>query len=436
MEADPSTPRPTGDTGVAQGRDRGQAGAEAGVAGRAVRDRRTGCGEPLRRPRRRRARSGRARRRRPASPAVRRTRSACSRSATGRRRPRRASRPGGCAAARRASRASAAASRIRSSVTENGEHGATPIRSIEPGDGSWCSSRARSVPASAASVVSTTESGGSPPRLCPRSIDPRVGWNRRPTSRAAATVGAEHVAAVAREHVVVVAGAGAAGAREPAEPGRGGGADHVLVEPLPDRVERGEPAEQVVLLGQPAGRPLVEVVVGVDQAGGGETAAAVDDLVRRPRPTSGPAGPGPTAAIRAPSTTMCPSAYSVPGLVDRGDRAALDHRASSRSRPRATRPAAPRRGSSRSRCSGRGSRPAPRGCRRRPGRRSRWSRSCTATTSPGVQNPHCTAPASTKACCTGCSRSPSASPSTVTHRRGPRPGRRRPGTRRPRTPSR
>ena len=36
-------------------------------------------------------------------------------------------------------------------------------------------------------MSSTTESGGSPPWLCPRSIEPRVGWNRSPTVRAAST---------------------------------------------------------------------------------------------------------------------------------------------------------------------------------------------------------------------------------------------------------
>jgi hypothetical protein len=44
---------------------------------------------------------------------------------------------------------------------------------------------------------------------------------------------------------------------------------------------------------------------------------------------------------------------------------------------------------------------------------TRASRSCAATTRPGVQKPHWTAPHSTNASCTGCSRSPSASPSTV-----------------------
>ena len=79
------------------------------------------------------------------------------------------------------------------------------------------------------------------------------------------------------------------------------------------------------------------------------------------------------------------------------------------SAPRAAR----RRRSSRSRCSGRGCPRAPRGSRRRTGRACARSRSAVATTRPGVQKPHCTAPASTNACCTGCSASPSASPSTV-----------------------
>ena len=51
-----------------------------------------------------------------------------------------------------------------------------------------------------------------------------------------------------------------------------------------------------------------------------------------------------------------------------------------------------RRRSSRSRCSGRGCPRAPRGSRRRSGRALRASRSTVATTRPGVQKPHCTAP--------------------------------------------
>jgi hypothetical protein len=73
-------------------------------------------------------------------------------------------------------------------VTENGEHGASATRTIEPGDGSWNRSTASWLAARIASSDSTTESGGSPPWDWPRSIEPRVGWNRRPIRPAAETV--------------------------------------------------------------------------------------------------------------------------------------------------------------------------------------------------------------------------------------------------------
>jgi hypothetical protein len=80
--------------------------------------------------------------------------------------------------------ARSALSRINRSVTLNGEHGAIAIRTIEPIEGSWNRSTASSEAASASSVVSTTESGGSPPSRSPRSMEPRQGWKRTPSSRA------------------------------------------------------------------------------------------------------------------------------------------------------------------------------------------------------------------------------------------------------------
>ena len=74
---------------------------------------------------------------------------------------------------------------MRSAVTENGEQGASAIRTIASKDGSCQSSTAAALAARMSSIDSTTESGGSPPLLCPRSIDPRAGWNRSPTSAAA-----------------------------------------------------------------------------------------------------------------------------------------------------------------------------------------------------------------------------------------------------------
>ena len=67
-----------------------------------------------------------------------------------------------------------------------------------------------------------------------------------------------------------------------------------------------------------------------------------------------------------------------------------------------------------SRCSGRGSPTAPRGSRRRSARGAAPAGRPPRRRGPGVQKPHCTAPASTNASWTRCSRSPSARPSTVT----------------------
>ena len=79
------------------------------------------------------------------------------------------------------------------------------------------------------------------------------------------------------------------------------------------------------------------------------------------------------------------------------------------------RPAGRRRRSSGSRCSGRGCPRAPRGSRRRSGSALRSSRSAVATTRPGVQKPHWTAPAlDERLLHRGGARPSCARPSTVT----------------------
>jgi hypothetical protein len=89
----------------------------------------------------------------------------------------------------------------------------------------------------------------------------------------------EDVAAVAGEDVVVVGARRAAGAGQPAQSGGRGGTDDVGVDAGPDGVQLGQPAEQVLLLGESSRRPLVEVVVRVDQPGGGQAPGRVDDPV-------------------------------------------------------------------------------------------------------------------------------------------------------------
>jgi hypothetical protein len=82
-------------------------------------------------------------------------------------------------------RASAADSAISLVVTLNGLHGATVTAMRSPSCSRACTA---SVEARIASRSSTTESGGSPPRLCPRSIDPRAMCARTPIVRAARAI--------------------------------------------------------------------------------------------------------------------------------------------------------------------------------------------------------------------------------------------------------
>ena len=127
------------------------------------------------------------------------------------------------------------------------------------------------------------------------------------------------------------------------------------------------------------------------------TRPGIATVPRPSRRSSGSAGgaPLPTHAITPSSTRTEPPAISVPAssIVTTTSHASIRRRVTTR-RP-ASRPprAGRRRGSSRSPCTGRGCRRAPRGPRARRGTGSRSSRSVTATTSPGVQKPHCTAPA-------------------------------------------
>ncbi len=149
----------------------------------------------------------------------------------GSRPPRPASRPGGCAAARRVSRASSAVRRISSSLTENGAQGARRDR------GSWRAAAGRGTRGSAAA-----SRRGSSPRpgtrrraagrrwLRPRLIEPRVGWKRMPSSRAASISASIRRSWPRGEQVEVVGGGRAAGEQQLAEADRAAAVDRLLVE--------------------------------------------------------------------------------------------------------------------------------------------------------------------------------------------------------------
>ena len=88
----------------------------------------------------------------------------------------------------------------------------------------------------------------------------------------------EQVAPPGGKHVVVIGGGAAAGQGQPTQVRGGGGVHEVGVQPGPDRVQRGQPAEQRVVGRVSPGDPLVQMVMGIDQAGGGQQPGAVDSL--------------------------------------------------------------------------------------------------------------------------------------------------------------
>ena len=94
-------------------------------------------------------------------------------------------------------------------------------------------------------------------------------------------LGADQVPAPGGEDVVVVKAGGAAVLQQLAHAGEGAEAHHVLVQALPDLVQGGEPVEQlqVLHLGQISGEHLIEVVVGVDEAGVAPAVGPVDHRV-------------------------------------------------------------------------------------------------------------------------------------------------------------
>ncbi len=196
-------------------------------------------------------------------------------------------------------------------------------RTIAPHDGSWCSATSRSLSARISSSSCTTESGGRPPSFSDRLIEPRVGWNRKPSSCAA------RISAVMRSppprgmHVEVVGRRRAPAERELGQPDPRRHVRGLLVEQRPARVQRREPLEQRAVHRGPvaAGEVLVDVVVRVDQ------------------PRRHQAAVGVAAPRRAPGGGSADVAERVhEPVVDRDPAAARAHAA----RRRPSRPARPR----------------------------------------------------------------------------------------------
>lgn len=99
-------------------------------------------------------------------------------------------------------------------------------------------------------------------------------------------LGSQQVPRPGGEDVVAVKDGGAAVFHQLPHGHLGGEKNGVLVQALPDLIQGGEPVEQlqVLHLGQVAGEGLIQMVVGVDQAGIAEHPCPVDDPVGGLRP--------------------------------------------------------------------------------------------------------------------------------------------------------
>ncbi len=186
-----------------------------------------------------------------------------------------------------------------------------------------------------ASSLSTTSSGGRPPRLRPTLMLPRAAWKRMPMASAASIEVVEPRAV--REQVEMVARRGAARQHQLGHRSPGRDLDHLGREPGPEQVEVREPAEQlgVLGLGHGAGQALVHVVVGVDQPGHHHVAAQVDRLGlaacqglgvdrrqlrpwRRPRRSPGPRSRPRRRGFRAAAASMVTSTSAWRRISGRG----------------------------------------------------------------------------------------------------------------------
>src|ERR1700682_3251925 len=121
---------------------------------------------------------------------------------------------------------------------------------------------------------STTRSGGRPPLDWPRSIDPRQGWNRRP-SCSATSISASSRPVTPGGKAEWCSGAAE---RQLGEADLGGGALPVGIDRRPDRIELAEPVEEAALLRMDPREGLVEVMVRVDQPRQRDQATAVNDV--------------------------------------------------------------------------------------------------------------------------------------------------------------
>src|SRR5919199_1298664 len=124
----------------------------------------------------------------------------------------------------------------------------------------------------------------------------------------------------------MVGSRGAAGARQGSESGAGRRSLHVLVYERPCRIQLHEPLEERGLLREPAGRPLVEMMVAVHEPRGGQAPAPVDARGPLAGVFLGYVAPADGCDAVALDDEVAGGVLAAAG-VHGGDGAPLDHRA-------------------------------------------------------------------------------------------------------------
>ena len=155
------------------------------------------------------------------------------------------------------------------------------MRIRAPGLGSWKSFSTRSLSARIVSSSCTTLSGGRPPSLADRFIEPRDTVIRMPRPERLLDLDVDRVLEPGRIEIVMVRRRRAAGDQELGQRHPHREAEVIGLQPRPDRIERGEPGKERLVdrLRVGAGERLVEMVMGVDQPRQHDVARGVENRI-------------------------------------------------------------------------------------------------------------------------------------------------------------
>ena len=168
-----------------------------------------------------------------------------------------------------------------------------------PGPGSWNSFSTRSLSARMASSSCTTRIGRQAAMPSDRRfIEPRVTVMRIPSARASSTSMSTASSRPRREEIMMIGRRRAARQHQFGQGETHGDAQLMRLQPRPDRIERHQPGKQFLVDRRRVGacQRLIEMMMGVDEAGQHDMARGVENRRRPAPPARAPARPSPRCA--------------------------------------------------------------------------------------------------------------------------------------------